>query len=195
MRNVTGKISKRVSRVLGPTLLLLVFAEVASADDPVFPPSSCKVDRAKLEAAVERFRRNEDSSVFLYKSHFMFCRSTRPVLKRYIVDHDQGVRDMVANFLCCEHTMYNLLLLVTQIERYPLGSAFARHQLSFYETRLFLKMKADRRVALREALIRYELERVRNGEYSPTGDTVQILKNLASVDEQARRFLAERDRL
>ena len=79
-----NKMSKRLLRTVVPMLLLLTFAEVALADDPVFPPSSCKIDRAKLEAAVERYRRGEDPSVFLYKSYFMFCNSTRPLLKKYI---------------------------------------------------------------------------------------------------------------
>jgi len=150
---------KRVFRIFGPTLLLLSFAERALADDPVFPPLSCKIDREKLEASIKRFRRNEDSSVFRYKSYFMFCSSTRPLLKKYIVDPDPAIRDMFANFLCCSHTTYNLLLLVAQIEAYPMGSNFARHQLSFYEPFLFLKIKARRLVKLRDALIKFETER------------------------------------
>jgi hypothetical protein len=179
-------------RIFGPTLLLLLFADVALADDPVFPPLSCKVDRKELEAAIERYKSGEDSSVFLHKSYFMFCRSTRPVLKKYITDADPTIRDMIASFLCCNHRKYNLLLLVTQIEMFPFASNYARHQLSFYEPSLFLRVEAKRLAGLRDALIKYELERVRNGEDAPTGDTVTILKKLAAKDSQARQFLAER---
>jgi len=172
----------------------LSFAEVALADNPTYPPSSCKIKLEKLESVIENDRRNEVSPKN-YAEYFMFCRSARPVLKKYILDPDPSIRDKIASFLCCNHSQYNMLLLVAQIETYPLRSNFARHKLSFYNPRDFLKMKAKRREGLRNALIEYEIERRRTGEDSLSGETVTILKTLAPKDEQARRFLAERDKL
>jgi hypothetical protein len=185
---------KNVLHVLGLTLLLLSVADIALADNPTYPPASCKIKREKLESVIEKFRRNEIVPVN-YRGYFLYCRSARPVLKKYILDPDQSIRDMIANYLCCNHTHYNMLLLVAQIETYPLKSASASHQLSFYDPNDFLKMEGKERESLRNALIEYELERARNGEDSLTGTTVKILKNLAPKDVQARQFLADRRRL
>jgi hypothetical protein len=183
-----------VLQVFGPTLLLLSFAEVALADNPTYPPSSCKIKQEKLETVIENHRRNKVSPKN-YAEYFMYCRSARPVLKKYNLDPNPSIRNMLANYLCCNHTKYNMLLLVAQIEKYPLKSNSASHQLSSYDPGDFIKMKAKRREGLRNALIQYELDRVRNGEDSPTHSTVVILRNLAPKDEQARQFLADRNKL
>lgn len=191
---LVNRLRRNMLHISGLMLLLLIFSEVALADNPTFPPTSCKIKQEKLESVIEKYRRNEVSAIS-YRGYFMFCRSARPVLKKYILDPDPSIRDMIADYLCCNHSQYNMLLLVAQIETYPLRSNSARHQLSYYNPRDFLKMKTKRREGLRNALIECEIERRRTGEDSLSGATVTILKTLAAKDEQARRFLAERGKL
>jgi hypothetical protein len=175
-------------------ILLLIFSEAAFADNPTYPPASCKIKKADLVSAIEDYRKNQVSYV-KHQAYFMYCKSARSVLEKYVVDPDPLIRDVIANFLCCDHSKFNLLLLVTQIEAFPLRSHYARHQLSFYDPRDFLKMKTERRESLRKSLIEYELERARTGEDQPSGESVVILKILAAKDEQARQFLVERGKL
>jgi hypothetical protein len=139
-----------------------------------------------LEAAVEKFRTGE----FLegeYKLVFMYCREARPLLKKYALDPDRNIRNTMTDYLGFMQSRFNLEVLIMQVEAYPLVSHTAAYKISTYRCEELNRIKTDRLVGLRNALIRRERE-VPEWFY---GDEVRSLGCLARNDQPARELLEQ----
>ena len=115
-------------------------------------PISCKIKRKVLEKNFENYRIGK-IPVLENKDYFMFCRSARPVLKKYNFDADPIIRGFVAELLQYTYSKFNMQLLASQVETYPLEYSVAVRILSYYKCEDLLKLKTKRLKSLRNALI------------------------------------------
>ena len=187
-----NRINKSFDFLLHSVLLLLMLFALSKtilADQTPEKPSSCKIKREQLELNIEKYRSGETPFVD-DKSYFMFCRSARPVLKKYNLDPDQMIRNTIAGFLYFTHSKFNIRLLAAQVETYPLKYAFAVRNLSNYKCKALSKLKVERLKGLRNALIKEAQEEpdiLVNGAGT-------LLQCLAEKDEVARQFLVGKDK-
>lgn len=167
--------------------LISIFSSVAIAEQTAEFPHKCRAKNQKVDLKViigdiEKYR-NGESPVIESKGELISCLEALPILKKYMLDPDANIRNLLAEFLGYFLFSNRLPIFLKQIETYPLDTNSIRFA-NYYPCRQFRRVQSK---ALTNALIK----RVKSLDNDFLSGEFYILGCVARKDSQAKRFLEE----
>ena len=167
--------------------LVLIFSSVAFASQTAEFPHKCrsksrKIDLEEIVRDIENYR-NGESPVIESRGELISCLEALPILKKYTLDANPKIRDLLTEFLGYFLFSNRLPIFLKQIETYPLNNNATRYAQK-YPCRQFRRIKSK---SLTNALI----NRVNSLEDSNYDSGIYLLGCIAPRDSQAKKFLEE----
>ena len=149
------------------------------------PPIMCKkanvnFDRKKIESDIQKFRRGETPTIES-RPELIKCLESVPILKKYLLDSNPDVRNLITDFLGYHILPERLPLFTKQIESFPLKNNGIQYAYK-YPCKQYRKIKSKR---LTNALI----NRIKSPSDSVHDQEIYLLGCLAKEDSQAKHFL------
>jgi hypothetical protein len=179
---------QKISCFLFPfVLMILAFSSDVFGEQTSEFPHKCNsknrhVDPKEVARDIENYRKGE-SPVIESRGELISCLEALPVLKKYLLDPDPNIRDLLTEYLGYFLFPNRLPLFLKVIETYPLENNAIRIAYN-YPCRQFRRIKSK---SLTNALIK----RIETLENYGAGMEIYLLGCLAPRDLRAKRFLEE----
>jgi hypothetical protein len=192
--------SFHIFAILSLLLIIGCFGTVSFARSTFYVP--CKklpegVTRKDVEANFEKYRTDE---LRIFMTGYLTCEEAFPVLKKYALDPDPRIREIVTQALAMAYYSFEksfypkvFKLLLRQVERFPLyKGGFPTYYASFYPCYRFRKIDGK---PLAQSLI----TRIKSREAAAGFDEIELLSRdeiyllgcLSKREKKAKDFLAE----